>query len=218
MTILSFTFFFQVCIAPDYVMVEGEELCSELRAAMKKQMEEWVGKKGEKIEVGSSSKSAAEGDSEASGGEASVTEGSAKKPAGNPKFTKIITARHAERLQGLIDSAMGKKSTTSTIPAPTLLQFGSVTNQHVPPTIISYPPKGCALMKEEIFGPILALTVKDSVDDMIAYVNSDEKPLALYVFGGSKAVIEKVLLGTTSGGVGILVRRSRGSMWEREIF
>jgi len=37
------------------------------------------------------------------------------------------------------------------------------------------------------------------VDEAIFYVNSKDKPLALYVFSNSNAVIEKVLKNTSSG-------------------
>lgn len=42
-------------------------------------------------------------------------------------------------------------------------------------------------MKEEIFGPILpVITYKDFVGEVLNPIMRDEKPLALYYFGGNK--------------------------------
>ena len=37
-------------------------------------------------------------------------------------------------------------------------------------------------MTDEIFGPVLPVLATDGVDDAVAVVNADDKPLALYVF------------------------------------
>lgn len=58
-------------------------------------------------------------------------------------------------------------------------------------------------MDEEIFGPILPLVTVGDVYDAIGFVNQRPKPLALYVFSGSKARIDEVTAATTSGSVGV---------------
>ena len=57
------------------------------------------------------------------------------------------------------------------------------------------------VMQEEIFGPILPVIAVDSLDEELAVVNADEKPLALYVFSEEDDDHDRVLAGTTSGGV-----------------
>lgn len=57
------------------------------------------------------------------------------------------------------------------------------------------------LMAEEIFGPVLPVLTIGSLDDAIAFVTARPKPLGLYMFTGSKAVKERVLAETSSGGV-----------------
>lgn len=49
-----------------------------------------------------------------------------------------------------------------------------------------------AVMKEEIFGPVLPFITYDSLDDIIAEINSHDKPLALYIFSKNKSNIEKI--------------------------
>lgn len=43
-------------------------------------------------------------------------------------------------------------------------------------------------MEEEIFGPILPILTVDSVKEGIEYLNSKDKPLALYVFSDDSSV------------------------------
>merc|ERR1712130_377689 len=59
---------------------------------------------------------------------------------------------------------------------------------------------GSRIMKEEIFGPLLPIIVVDNMDEAIHFVNSREKPLALYVFSSDNKVVNKILSTTTSGG------------------
>lgn len=43
-------------------------------------------------------------------------------------------------------------------------------------------------MEEEIFGPVLPILSVKGVDEAIEFINSREKPLALYVFSNDKKV------------------------------
>jgi aldehyde dehydrogenase (NAD+) len=56
-------------------------------------------------------------------------------------------------------------------------------------------------MADEIFGPILPVLTVGSLDEAMRFVNARPKPLGLYLFTGSRAAQEKVLAGTSSGGV-----------------
>jgi len=59
------------------------------------------------------------------------------------------------------------------------------------------------VMADEIFGPLLPIIPVSGVDEAIGFVNARAHPLALYLFSGSEAVQERVLTGTTSGGIGV---------------
>ena len=61
----------------------------------------------------------------------------------------------------------------------------------------------CAVMREEIFGPLLPVRTYRSIDEVIARVNAGPRPLALYWFGPRDAECEALLARTTSGNVGI---------------
>lgn len=56
------------------------------------------------------------------------------------------------------------------------------------PTVVVDVAEDDALMEEEIFGPILPILTVDSVKEGIEYMNSKDKPLALYVFSDDSSV------------------------------
>ena len=72
-----------------------------------------------------------------------------------------------------------------------------------PPTLLVGADERMAVMREEIFGPVLPVIAYDSLDDAIAYVNRHPRPLALYWFGTSGEHRDRVLRETISGGVAI---------------
>ena len=75
-------------------------------------------------------------------------------------------------------------------------------DKNLTPTVIFNPSPTSPLMKEEIFGPILPIITYKNIDEAISFVNSREKPLALYYFGSNSswnANLNKVLSRTSSG-------------------
>lgn len=72
-------------------------------------------------------------------------------------------------------------------------------DRYIAPTLLGDIAPGAAVLREEIFGPVLPLVPFDTTDEAVAYVNEREKPLALYYFGPEKQGRE-VLRRTSSGG------------------
>jgi hypothetical protein len=56
------------------------------------------------------------------------------------------------------------------------------------------------VMQEEIFGPLLPIVHVDSLDHAVQVVNSQPKPLALYIFSNNIPAAENILDRTSSGG------------------
>jgi coniferyl-aldehyde dehydrogenase len=56
-----------------------------------------------------------------------------------------------------------------------------------------------AIMKEEIFGPLLPVLPYENLEDAIRYVRSNPAPLSVYVMSLHKSVIQLVLESTVSG-------------------
>ncbi len=69
--------------------------------------------------------------------------------------------------------------------------------RYIAPTIIDGVLPEAQIMQDEIFGPILPVMTFENIEEVYSYVNSHEKPLALYYFGKSG---DKVIYNTTSGG------------------
>jgi coniferyl-aldehyde dehydrogenase len=84
--------------------------------------------------------------------------------------------------------------------------------RQMPMALVIDPPDDLALMREEIFGPILPLKAYDELDEAIEYVNSGERPLALYAFAADEAVADDVLRRTTSGGACVNTAGAHGAL------
>lgn len=113
-----------------------------------------------------------------------------EKPLERQDYGKIINKKHFDRLLGLIDKEKviyGGNTSESTL--------------QIEPTIINNVTLDDAIMKEEIFGPLLPIiSVKDE-DEAIRIIKSLEHPLALYVFTSSKKD-EKRFINTVGFGGG----------------
>ena len=116
--------------------------------------------------------------------------------AASPEYTAIINDRHYSRLQQYVAEARSRGAS--------VIEFGSQPPPGVrkmPPTLVIDPPDDLAVMRDEIFGPILPVKSYTSIGDAIRYVNQRPRPLALYLFARNRKVIERVLTETISGGV-----------------
>ncbi|HWM30976.1 MAG TPA: coniferyl aldehyde dehydrogenase [Methyloceanibacter sp.] len=118
--------------------------------------------------------------------------------ADNADYTSILNDHHFARLSGLVEDAKAKGARV--IELGTRKQTGSHSRMF-PPTLLLDVTDEMAVMKEEIFGPILPVVTYDGLDDAIAYVNAHPRPLALYFFGNDAESQRRVLERTTSGGV-----------------
>ena len=70
-----------------------------------------------------------------------------------------------------------------------------------PPHVVLGVDDDMRIMNEEIFGPLLPVKTYTSFDEVISYINSKDRPLALYLFSNDKATQQQVLYRTISGGV-----------------
>ncbi|HSP40484.1 MAG TPA: aldehyde dehydrogenase [Gillisia sp.] len=70
----------------------------------------------------------------------------------------------------------------------------------IEPTILDEVAKDSRVMQEEIFGPVLPVMTFSELKEATDYINSGEKPLALYYFG-KKEKANDVIAETSSGGV-----------------
>lgn len=106
--------------------------------------------------------------------------------------TKIVNDRHLQRLSHLVASSGG-----------TVVHGGGIdfAERILEPTVIVDPDLASGLMQDEIFGPILPVIAVDDVEAAIELVVARPKPLALYLFTGSRATEQQVVKRTTAGGM-----------------
>lgn len=111
------------------------------------------------------------------------------KPLENPEYGKIINEKHFNRILGLIDRDK--------------LVFGGASDAdalRIEPVVMRDITEDDAVMKEEIFGPVMPVLSYDDTEGVIARINSHDHPLALYVFSGNKAFIKKITSSISFGG------------------
>ena len=103
----------------------------------------------------------------------------------------LVNTRQAGRIAGLVQKAGGRT-----------VHGGAVTpdTKRAELTVIVDPDGDSALMREEIFGPVLPIVTVDSVDDAIAHVQQGPKPLAVYLFTESRENERRVLDEISNGG------------------
>ena len=112
----------------------------------------------------------------------------------SPDLTRIVNRRHTERVAGLLSDALERGAIIHTGGEVDLEQC------YIAPTLIDRLPDDAAIMSEEIFGPLLPLISYGNLDTVIASINAQAKPLALYIWSRKQANIDKVLGMTSSGG------------------
>ncbi len=109
-----------------------------------------------------------------------------EEPQQSCHFVRIVSDKAFDRLTGYLDN--GK------------VLFGGHTDKserYFEPTVLEGVSPDSPIMQEEIFGPIFPVQTFRNLDEVIEFVASREKPLALYYFGKNG---DKVLKHTSSGG------------------
>ncbi len=112
-------------------------------------------------------------------------------------YTAIVSPRHFARLKALVAEARDAGARIVEVGSSNALD----PQRKIPLTIVIDPPADIALMKEEIFGPVLPVLGVSGREEAIQRVNKGDRPLALYWFGEDKAARDDVLKRTIAGGV-----------------
>lgn len=149
----------QICVSPDYVLID-ERMKTKFITACIKWLQEFY----------------------------------TAHPENSESYARIVSQKHFERLSNHIRNA---ELLNATIEVGGQLDSGS---KYIAPTIISNLEKEATLLNEEIFGPILPIVTYNNLEDAIDYINSKERPLALYIYSKSKAHTKKVIENTRAGG------------------
>ncbi|NTW56814.1 MAG: aldehyde dehydrogenase family protein [Chlorobiaceae bacterium] len=110
-------------------------------------------------------------------------------PERSADYARIVSHRHFDRLESLMHAgktAVGGERERNA--------------RYIAPTILTNISPEDAVMKEEIFGPILPVLTYGTIDDALSIVSRNPDPLAVYLFTPDNVVIEKVKGSVRSGG------------------
>ncbi len=109
-------------------------------------------------------------------------------------FGRMVNARHHQRVRELLDAAVAGGAE--------IVCGGEMdpATRYIAPTLVTNVRADMALLREEIFGPVLPIVAYQTLDEGIAFINAREKPLAVYVFSRSPSNVESILDRTSAGG------------------
>lgn len=110
-------------------------------------------------------------------------------PEKSSSYGRIISQKQFARLSKLLEQGN--------------IIYGGQTKSdqlYISPSLIDGISWDNPIMQEEIFGPILPILTYDSIDTVIQKINSNPKPLALYLFSQDKKLQNKILNEVSFGG------------------
>ncbi|MNH90670.1 Aldehyde dehydrogenase [compost metagenome] len=111
------------------------------------------------------------------------------KPLDNDSYTRIVSKKHFNRLLTFLQDGQ--------------VSIGGQSNRDtlcIEPTVLTEITSDCAVMQDEIFGPILPILDYEDIEQVLREINSRPKPLALYIFSENKTIQQQVLTGASFGG------------------
>lgn len=111
-----------------------------------------------------------------------------KDPKASDSFGRIINSRHYGRIQKLLEGT-----------SPVMGGDSDEKERYIAPTVLADVKITDPIMQEEIFGPVLPIVSVKDHNEAIEFINSREKPLALYVFTNNGTVREDIKQKTSSG-------------------
>src|SRR5690554_6498178 len=147
----------QTCIAPDYVLVDGERRDALVEALRREVAQRYA------------------------------------RDAGSD-YTHVASDAQLARLGGYLDDARQRG-----LEVVTLTETGG--GRAMPPIVVLQPDGDAAVMRDEIFGPILPVIGYATLEEAIGRVAAGDRPLALYPFSRDRAKVERILHHTLAGGV-----------------
>jgi aldehyde dehydrogenase (NAD+) len=112
-------------------------------------------------------------------------------------ISQIVNPRNFSRIKRLFDDALAKGARVA---VGGILEEADRT---IHPTLLVDVTPDMLIMQEEIFAPIVPVMTYEDLDEVVAYIAERDKPLALYIYSDDQDNIDKVLNGTSSGGVTI---------------
>lgn len=115
-------------------------------------------------------------------------------------FTSIIDMRAWTRLTAALDEAEARGARVLPLLPGAARDAGA---HRLAPHLVLDLPRDCALMREEIFGPILPVLPYDSLEEVVREIQAGPRPLAFYPFTHREPALRYLLERVMSGGVSV---------------
>jgi len=114
----------------------------------------------------------------------------------NNTYSHIINDKQRNRLQHYLNDAKAKGAIIHPV-----INNPSHQPRCLYPHILTNVTTDMLVMNEEIFGALLCLKTYNHISEAINYINSQPRPLALYIMSKKKSLINTLIKETHSGGV-----------------
>jgi coniferyl-aldehyde dehydrogenase len=119
----------------------------------------------------------------------------------SPDYTSVINEHHYQRILRYTEEA--KAAGVRVVELAPITEIPAPDKRKLIPMLVVEPDDELAVMREEIFGPVLPVKTYTTIEDAIDYVNRHPRPLALYYFGTDAKARDEVLRRTFSGGASV---------------
>jgi coniferyl-aldehyde dehydrogenase len=127
----------------------------------------------------------------------------------SPDATGVISDRHLDRLLAMVSQAV---AAGYRVVQPEVDAGVDRATRRMPFTMIIEPGTELDVIRDEIFGPLLAVLTYEHLDEAIAWVNDGERPLALYIYTEDELTSERIIRETSSGGVCVNLAVVQGAL------
>src|SRR6056300_1159151 len=118
-------------------------------------------------------------------------------PTLSKDYVRIVNDQHFKRLTIMLREATEEGG------APFIGGTANAEQRKISPAVFINPSKEGALMKEEIFGPLLPVFSYTDVKEPLLEINSREHPLVVYIYSKSKRNIRAIQQGTRAGATAV---------------
>ncbi len=128
---------------------------------------------------------------------AAITHFFGQNPYHSADYSRVVDIKNTERLANALDEAIQKGAV--------VYSGGSfeINEKYIAPTLLGEVDLDSQLMQNEIFGPILPVFFYQDLEEVIRQINSQEKPLALYIYSNKQRNIDKIIKETRAGSTAI---------------
>lgn len=112
-------------------------------------------------------------------------------------YTSVIDERAFDRLMETLDDAREKGATVVSLSQ----QAADRASRKIPLHLVLDTSADMTIRQRETFGPLLMVLTYRDPDDVVKYVNSHDRPLALYPFSNDEQLVDRYIREIMSGGV-----------------